>query len=141
MSASLSSECEVHFRRRGRGAPRELTAGAAPAIVAAAPDRVPRVSHLLALAIRLDTLVRTRQVKSYTDLARLGEVTTTRISQILSLVLLAPDIQEEVLFLPRIRRGRAPVILAQLLPIATTADWASQRRKWRAVRQSIRRRP
>jgi hypothetical protein len=92
----------------------------------------------MALALRLDALVRTRQVKSYTELARLGQVTSTRISQIVSLVQLAPDIQEEVLFLPALRHGRAPVILAQLMPIAATPDWASQRRKWRALRQPAR---
>jgi hypothetical protein len=43
---------------------------------------------------------------------------------------LAPDIQKAVLFLPRTERGRAPVILADLLPIASTLDWRKQRRMW-----------
>jgi hypothetical protein len=139
MSVSLTIECDVHFRRRGRGAAKELKAGAARVTVA--PPRVPRVSRLMALAIRLDSMVRTGQVKSYGALARLGQVTVTRVSQILSLALLAPDIQEEVLFLPAIKRGRAPVILAQLLPIAATPDWASQRRKWRVLWRLVSHRP
>jgi hypothetical protein len=63
----------------GRGGAKELKAGAARAIIA--PPRVPRVSRLMALAIRLDSLVRTGQVKSYGALGRLGQVTITRVSQ------------------------------------------------------------
>jgi hypothetical protein len=43
----------------------------------------------MALALRFEDLVRTGQVKNYTELARLGRVTTTLISQIMSLALLA----------------------------------------------------
>jgi hypothetical protein len=49
----------------------------------------------------------------------------------MSLLNLAPDIQEQVLFLPLIERGRDTVILRDLLPIAATADWTRQRRLWR----------
>jgi hypothetical protein len=41
----------------------------------------------------------------------------------MNLLYLAPDIQEAVLFLPRTERGRAPVVLRDLLPIASTLDW------------------
>jgi hypothetical protein len=51
----------------------------------------------------------------------------------MSLLYLAPDIQEQVLFLPRTERGRDPVILHDLLPIAATADWTKQRRLWRRL--------
>jgi hypothetical protein len=47
------------------------------------PGRVPRVSRLLALAHRLDRLLRTGVVKDYTEAARLGHVTRARISQII----------------------------------------------------------
>jgi hypothetical protein len=52
---------------------------------------------------------------------------------------LAPDIQERVLFLPRTERGRDPVILHDLLPIAATADWRRQRRLWDCFRRGGRR--
>jgi hypothetical protein len=55
-------------------------------------------------------------------------VTRARVSQVMSLLCLAPDIQEEVLFLPRVERGRDSVILHDLLPIASAADWTKQRR-------------
>ena len=53
----------------------------------------------------------------------------------MSLLYLAPDVQEQVLFLPRIERGRDPVILHDLLPIAAAADWTKQRRLWRRLRE------
>ena len=133
----LSIECEVHFNRCGRGR-KELKAGAAPP-PPAAPGRVPRVARLLALAHRLERLLRTGVVRNYAELARLGRVTRARISQVMALLLLAPDVQEQVLFLPRVERGRDPIILHDLLPIAAAADWRRQRRLWECFRRGGRR--
>jgi hypothetical protein len=127
---SLTVECEVHFEARGRGR-KELELGASPSL--ATPGRVPRVSRLLALAHRLERLLRTGVVKDYTEAARLGHVTRERISQVMSLLYLAPDIQEQILFLSRVQRGRDRIILHDVLPIAATADWATQRRRWRRL--------
>ena len=97
------------------------------------PGRVPRVSRLMALALRFDELVRTGQVASYSELASLGHVTRARVSQIMNLLYLAPDIQEALLFLPLTLRGRDPIILADLMPIAAAFDWRKQRRLWRQL--------
>ena len=126
----LTIECEVHFEARGRGR-KELEVGAPPS--PPAPGRVPRVSRLLALAHRLEQVLRTGVVKDYAEAARLGHVTRARISQVTSLLYLAPDIQEQLLFLPWVERGRDPIILHDVLPIAATADWAKQRRLWRRL--------
>lgn len=139
MSASLTIECDIHVRRLAHGA-KELCTGEPALAVVVPAGRVPRIARLMALAIHFDALVRTQQVRNFTELARLGRVSHARISQIVRLVLLAPDIQEELLHLPAIQRGRAPVLLGQLLPIAAAADWASQRRKWRELRRLISRR-
>ena len=61
--------------------------------------RAPRVPRILALAHKLDDLVRSGVVKDYAELARLGRVSASRLSQILGLVHLAPSIQEHILFL------------------------------------------
>jgi len=63
----------------------------------------------------------------------LGHVTRARISQILNLLHLAPDIQEALLFLPPTVRGRDAIILADLMPIAAAVDWRKQRRLWRRL--------
>jgi hypothetical protein len=131
MSTTLMIEVPVHFHRCGHGSRKEMRSGAeAPALP---PGRVPRVSRLMALALRFDELVRTGQVASYSALASLGQVTRARISQIMNLLCLAPDIQEALLFLPRTQRGRDPIILADLMPLAAAFDWRKQRRLWRQL--------
>jgi hypothetical protein len=49
------------------------------------------------------------------------------------LLLLAPDIQEAVLFLPRTERGRDPIRLGHLQPLTLMADWQEQRKCWQAL--------
>jgi hypothetical protein len=51
----------------------------------------------------------------------------------MSLLSLAPDIQEEILFLSRRQKGRDPILLRHLLPIAAVADWKKQRARWKAL--------
>jgi hypothetical protein len=87
----------------------------------------------MALAIRFDGLIRDGVVPDYAALARLGQVTRARITQIMNLTLLAPDIQEAILFLPPICRGRDRLPLRLLQPITSTADWSEQRRKWQTL--------
>lgn len=101
------------------------------------PGRVPRVARLMALAIRLDALIAKAEIRNYAELARLGHVTRARMTQIMNLVNLAADIQEQILFLPRVKSGRDPILLAHLQTIASRPDWPGQRRSWRRlVRQS-----
>jgi site-specific DNA recombinase len=95
--------------------------------------RVPRVSRLEALALRFEGLVRTGAVANYSRIATLGQVTRDRISQVMNLLNLAPDLLEEILFLPRTVSGRDPIHLALLQPIAGTFDWQKQRRMWREL--------
>ena len=57
-------------------------------------------------------------------------MTRARVSQILNLLNLAPEMQEELLFLTRTLAGRDAIILRQMLPIASTMEWAKQRKMW-----------
>lgn len=134
MTTPLTFECQVHFHRRGRGSRKELRPGEEP-LGPVEPGRVPRIARLMALAIRFERLLREGVVASYTELAALGHVTRPRISQIMNLLYLAPDIQEEILFLPRTEHGRDPIILGQLQPIAAVLDWRKQRQLWRELVQ------
>ena len=97
---------------------------------------MPRVSRLLAPALRLDQLVRTGAIADYATLVRLGHVSRARVSQILSLLLLAPDIQETLLFLPPTERGRDAIRLRQLQALAAQPDWRHQRRLWQDLHSS-----
>jgi hypothetical protein len=88
----------------------------------------------MALAIRFDGLLRGGVVTDQAELARLGHVSRARMTQIMNLLHLAPDIPEELLFLPLIERGRDSLLERHLRPIAAVADWRKQRRLWRELR-------
>lgn len=84
----------------------------------------------MALAIRLDKQMRDGDYANQREIGDIGGVTRERLSQILSLLNLAPDLQESLLFLPRVDRGRDPIILRDVLPITKIPDWGKQRKMW-----------
>jgi hypothetical protein len=131
MMQGLTITKQVHFRSAKRGR-RVIEEGA----VTRMPDlgKVPRVSRLMALAIHMDDLVRRGEVTDYADLARLAHVSRARISQIMNLLHLAPDIQEAILDLPRVMGGRDPIREKMVRPIAAVPDWRKQRAMWAALK-------
>src|SRR5205823_96199 len=135
MSEPRTVQCAVHFEREARGRKRVEPGAEQPS--ALPPGRVPRLARFLALALRLEAQLRQGVLKDCAEVARVGHVTRARVSQILTLVNLAPDIQEAILFLPRTQRGRDPVILSDVLPIATELDWKRQRRAWRRLMGTV----
>lgn len=90
-------------------------------------DRPPRVTCLLALAHRFEALVRSGEVKDYADLARVGHVSRARVSQILKLLMLAPSIQERLLWLPPRRPGSKCITERDLRKVAQEPHWDRQR--------------
>jgi hypothetical protein len=89
----MKVEFTVPFRRVP--APRTLMVEPAPE----PQGRSPRIARLMALAHKLDALVRSGAVTGYAELARLGHISPARLTQILVLLHLAPSIQEYLLFL------------------------------------------
>ena len=92
--------------------------------------KLPRVAEVLALAIGFDDMIRRGLAKDHTDLARLGCISKERVSQIMRLVWLAPDIQQEVLTLPRTPLGRFHVGEVALRGVASKMLWGEQRTAW-----------
>jgi hypothetical protein len=84
----------------------------------------------MALAIRLDQLIRDGVARDQAELARLGHVSRARLTQIMNLLCLAPDLQEQILFLPETERGRDAVTEKHLRPIVAVPDWRKQRKLW-----------
>jgi alkylated DNA nucleotide flippase Atl1 len=119
---------DVHFRAGIRGR-RRLRTGARPTPPVVAPGRIPQISRLMALAIRYDGLIRQGVVRDYADIARLAGVSRPRVSQVMDLLNLAPEIQEEILFLARVV-GRDAVTERQVRRVVTLADWSAQREAW-----------
>jgi hypothetical protein len=76
-------------------------------------------------------------VRDYSELARLSGITTARMTQIMQLLLLAPDIQQEILFLPRILQGRTPLHERRIRPITTLPSWPRQRVEWERLQAEI----
>jgi hypothetical protein len=129
MSTLASLECSFPFRPRVRGRQTKDRLPQPPHVPSAA-DRVPRIARLMALAWRFEALLRSGKIRNHAEMARLGHVSRARITQIMNLRLLAPDIQELLLFLPPTSRGRDPIHLRLLQPIANLLDWQMQRRRW-----------
>jgi len=104
-----------------------------PALAPVPTGRVPRISRLLALAHRYQGMLDRGEVASMADIARLGRVTRARVTQIMDLLLLAPDIQEEILFLPVTESGRDAVTLGEMRAVCAVAEWVEQRVRWRRL--------
>jgi len=123
---------KVHWGVGSRGA--KLMLDAAQASKNVPEGRVPRISHLMALAIRFDGLIGSGTVTDQSELARLARVTQPRMTQIMNLLALAPDVQEELLFLPRTTARRDPIHEHMLRPLTRLLEWPRQRRAWRQLR-------
>jgi hypothetical protein len=95
--------------------------------------RVPRVARLMALAIRFDQLLHNGVVANQTELARLARVTQPRMTQIMNLLHLAPDLQEALLFLHSSRPGRDPLTERDLRALTCMSLWDEQRSRWRKL--------
>ncbi|MCI0341378.1 MAG: hypothetical protein L0216_09565 [Planctomycetales bacterium] len=132
MTDGWTFECKVHFRNGANGRKR-LREGEVPAPQPVIPGNLPRVARLVALAHRFGGLLRSGEVKDYTELARLAGVTRQRVTQIMNLLHLAPGIQEAILDLPRTLTGRDPICERDLRAIAAVPVWSKQRAMWREL--------
>ena len=95
--------------------------------------KLPRVARLMALAIRFEDLLRAGTAKDFADLSRLGRVTRARISQIMNLLNLAPDLQERLLFLEPVHTWRDEVSERILRSVVEEPCWAEQRRLFEEI--------
>lgn len=92
-----------------------------------------RVTRLTGIAIGLDGLLRSRELLDQATVAKLGRVSRARVTQIMNLLFLAPDIQEQLLLQTGEASGRPPVLLSDLQPLAREPDWTKQRRMWESL--------
>jgi hypothetical protein len=97
--------------------------------------RLPRITQVLALAIHVEDMIRRGEAKDYADIARLSCLCRERISQIVRLNYLAPDIQVELLYLAPTTSGRFPISETAVRKIADLLAWADQRREWKLLKQ------
>jgi hypothetical protein len=96
--------------------------------------RIPRVARLLALAHHFEELLETGAVETQAELAELAKLTPARVTQIMNVLGLAPDLQVEIFFLPPVIDGRPPVTERHLRQVLKTVVWSEQREQWAAIR-------
>jgi DNA invertase Pin-like site-specific DNA recombinase len=100
-----------------------------PAAVAPT-GRLPRITRLLALAVRFEELLRKGTVKDYAQLARLGGVSRSRMTQIMNLRQLAPALQERILWLPASASAAGAVTERVVRRLTQCLDWREQIKKF-----------
>jgi len=105
---------EAHKRRDASRAAR---------VKLAQSGRIPRISKLVALASRMQSMIESGEVESFQKLAELGRISQPRMTQIMSLLNLAPEIQEELLYLPEVIQGKAAIHDKELRPLTKELDW------------------
>ena len=108
-------------------APKKIASAADPA---AKRGRLPRIAQVLAMALQFQEMIDRGEVRRHADLARLGCVSRERISQMMVLTWLAPDIQEEILRLPQMPGGRYPITEGTLRKTARLPLWEDHRARW-----------
>jgi len=97
------------------------------------PGKVPlRAARLLAFAHDIERRIAAGEIASRAAAASLHGVTRARITQILNLLLLAPDIQEEILA-AEVEPGHQPINERALRWVVRARDWPTQRARWRDI--------
>lgn len=137
-------EFPVQFSRGPKG--RRLSERADPAgptgsvaspSKAGSASSVPKITRLLVLGHHFERLVREGKVRDYAEIARLTGLTRARVTQIVNLTLLAPEIQEAILNMSSTLRGRDAVTEHDLRPHVTQVEWERQRHVWAQDKLSI----
>lgn len=123
------------FRRQGRRV--ELTKTPPTPPEPRAPVRRPaKVARMLALAHHLQGLIDEGLVSDRAALARKLGLTRARITQLLDLLLLAPQIQAAVLMLEAVDSAE-PFSERQLRAVAGVDNWGMQGRRWKGLAEAL----
>lgn len=118
---SVQVETVIAVTRRERARPGAKTAAPAEPTT----PKIPRLTRLMALAIKFQDMIDRGEVKDYAEIAELGYVTRARVTQIMNLTLLAPDIQEALVFAALGHHAERT-----LRALAAEPSWARQRKDW-----------
>lgn len=121
MSASIS--LEVHIAP-GRCGHKKIRTGKKPKHTT--PNRLPRITKLMALAIKYEQLLDSGQIEGQDALARLAGMDRSSISRLLRLRLLSPRIQEQLLELPQTDKGREKISMRAVEALVRIHDWCEQ---------------
>ena len=122
-------------RSSQRRSPSAITEPSPPATVQEqGRERVPRIARLMALALKFEQMIAQSVVTDYTALAALGHVSRARLTQIMNLRNLAPDIQEEILFLSATFVERCRISESSVRRLSSLLLWREQRARWEVLK-------
>ena len=97
-------------------------------------ERIPRITKLLALAIKLERMLKQGEVQNRAALARAGQVSRARLTQIMNLLDLAPAIQEHLLYMKCAAQAPDPIRERQLRSVTKLVGWDEQQRRYEELR-------
>ena len=97
--------------------------------------KLPRITHTVARALMFEYAIANGEAADFADLARLTATTRERVSQVMKMMWLAPDIQDEILRLAPIRRPQRMFTVPEVTAIADEILWDDQRNSWRKLKQ------
>ena len=100
-----------------------------------APKQLPRLCHALLAGHQINQKLQDNPNENYASIARATGLSGARITQIVGLTLLAPDIQEAILVSddPAIRK----LSERALRPMAAEPIWERQRELWKSLRRHV----
>ncbi len=131
VQSGFAVEYKIHLKKGERGHTRILNGE--DTTKPSEPGRIPRISRLMALAIRFENLIQRGEVRDLAELARLGHISRARVTQVMNLLHLAPEIQEEILFLPKFTYGHDRITERSMRKVAVEVSWTVQRRMWKEL--------
>jgi DNA invertase Pin-like site-specific DNA recombinase len=124
--STQSTTDRQQYGRQQRDNERQMTAGVTPRA-----ENAPRITRLMALAVKFEGLIQQGVVKDYAELARLGQVSRARITQIMNLLNLAPDIQEAILFMTGEGPAEQSLRETSVRTLSAEVIWSRQREQWK----------
>lgn len=125
---SVRAKLELGRAARGKRTIRLVDGSSSP--TPPPKPRIPRISKLVALALVFDRMLREGQIQDLSELARLAHVSQPRMTQILNLTLLAPDLIETLLHLPATEQGKEKIHERMLRKVVAETNWSAQRSRF-----------
>jgi hypothetical protein len=140
MKSETTESSEIRFNLHTKAPARAYRSGPVPleSVTSAARRKPSRTAQMVALAIQFQHMIDIGIARDYSDLARLGCLSRERVSQIMKLNWLAPDIQAEIL---QSETSEDCISEPGLRRVAIQCSWAAQRKSWNVIRRMLSREP
>jgi hypothetical protein len=140
MKSESTESIEIRFNLHTKGPVRAERSDPVrlESVTSAAGRKPSRTAQLIALAIQFQHMIDIGVARDYSDLTRLGCLSRERVSQMMKLNWLAPDIQAEIL---QSETSEDCISEPGLRRVAIQCSWAAQRKSWNVIRRMPPRQP